>query len=124
MTLRTNNSMALTIVEGLKVDSLLGSKTAWAYLAANEVPTPTILRVLISQARRRATDPIYAADSGGTIIWHWLPPQLPASADCSANTTFASITKALIAAPKAVTQPSESPAHALEETAKKPKNPQ
>lgn len=80
MTLRTNNSMALTIVEGLKVDSLLGSKTAWAYLAANEVPTPTILRVLISQARRRATDPIYAVDSGGTIIWHWLPPQAPASA--------------------------------------------
>ena len=106
------------------VDSALGSKTAWAYLIANGVPTPTILRVLISQARRRSTDPIYAADSDGAIIWYWLPPQPPASADCSVNTTIASITKALIASPNAVIQLSESPAHALEETAKKPKNPQ
>lgn len=78
MTLRKNDTMASTVVEGLMVDSLLGSKTAWAYLVANAVPTPTILRVLISQARRRSTDPIYAADSDGTIIWHWLPPQSPA----------------------------------------------
>lgn len=121
---RTNDQMALTIAEGLVVDSLLGSETAWAYLAANGVPAPTILRVLISQERRRSTDPIYAADSDGSIIWYWLPPQPPASADCSINTTFASITKALIASPNAVTQLSESPEHAVEETAKKPKNPQ
>lgn len=96
MKLRKNDDMTLTVVGGVMVDSLLGSKTAWAYLAANGVPTPTILRVLISQARRRATDPIYAVDDNGTIIWRWLPPQASVAVDCVVNTSSPATTEVVI----------------------------
>ena len=52
--------MAQAVENGLVVDEVSGSATAWAYLAEHGVPTPVILRVLVSQARRRQTDPIYS----------------------------------------------------------------
>ncbi len=63
MQLRTNLDMAQAVENGLVVDEVSGSASAWAYLAEHGVPTQVILRVLISQARRRQTDPIYSTKS-------------------------------------------------------------
>ena len=52
---------AQAVENGLVVDEVNGSASAWTYLADHGVPTPVILRVLVSQTRRRQTDPIYAA---------------------------------------------------------------
>lgn len=60
MQLRTNMFWAQAIENGLVVDEVNGSAAAWAYLADHGVPTPVILRVLVSPARRRQTDPIYS----------------------------------------------------------------
>jgi hypothetical protein len=60
MQLRTNLSLAQAVENGLVVDEVNGSAAAWAYLANHGVPTPVILRVLVSPARRRQTDPIYS----------------------------------------------------------------
>lgn len=57
MKLRTNLDMSQTIENGLVVDELEGSNAAWAYLIEHGVPTPTILRVLSSNDRRRQSDP-------------------------------------------------------------------
>jgi hypothetical protein len=60
MQLRKNMDMAQAVENGLVVDEVSGSAVAWEYLAEHGVPTPVILRVLVSQTRRRQTDPIYA----------------------------------------------------------------
>lgn len=60
MKLRTDMNTAQAVENGLVVDEVSGSANAWAYLTDHGVPTPVILRVLVSQSRRRQTDPIYA----------------------------------------------------------------
>jgi hypothetical protein len=60
MQLRKNTMMAQVIENGLVVDEVSGSEVAWSYLVEHEVPTPIILRVLISASRRRQTDPSHA----------------------------------------------------------------
>lgn len=62
MQLRTNLDMAQTVENGLVVDEVHGSASAWKYLAEHGVPTQVILRILVSQARRRQTDPIYSTN--------------------------------------------------------------
>lgn len=57
MQFRTNLDMAKSVEIGLVVDEVEGSNGAWKYLSAHGVPTQIILRVLISKARRRQTDP-------------------------------------------------------------------
>lgn len=64
MKLRKDMDTAQAVANGLVVDEVNGSASAWAYLAEHGVPTPVILRVLVSQARRRQSDPIYAPRPG------------------------------------------------------------
>lgn len=64
MQLRTDMSLAQVVENGLVVDEVHGSAAAWTYLADHGVPTPVILRVLVSPARRRQTDPIYSTRDG------------------------------------------------------------
>lgn len=59
MQLRKDLDMAQAVENGLVVDEVSGSAIAWEYLAEHGVPAPVILRVLVSQARRRQSDPIY-----------------------------------------------------------------
>lgn len=59
MQLRTDMDTAQAVENGLVVDEVSGSANAWAYLSDHGVPPQVILRVLVSQARRRQTDPIY-----------------------------------------------------------------
>jgi hypothetical protein len=57
MRARTNIEMAQVIANGLVVDEVDGSASAWAYLEEHGIPLPTILRVLVSESRRRESDP-------------------------------------------------------------------
>lgn len=57
MRARTNVEMSQVIANGLVVDEVDGSASAWEYLEEHGVPLPIILRVLVSESRRRSTDP-------------------------------------------------------------------
>jgi hypothetical protein len=63
MELRTNLEMAHEIENGLVVDEVQGSVAAWAYLEGHGIPSPIIARVLLSSARRRATNPSHSQRS-------------------------------------------------------------
>lgn len=57
---RTDVDTAQTIENGLVIDDIDCSLSAWNYLVQHGVPTPIILRVLSSSLRRRSTDPAHA----------------------------------------------------------------
>lgn len=53
---RTNQQFAQVVEQAVIIEALSGAATAWAYLAAHEVPRDTILRVLSTASVRRRTD--------------------------------------------------------------------
>lgn len=57
MKMRINLDMSQIIENGLVVDDIQGSLAAWEYLLAHDIPSPIVLRVLSSPARRRESDP-------------------------------------------------------------------
>jgi len=53
---RLNHQFSQVVEQAIVIDALSGAATAWAFLAAYEVPSETILRVLSTAAVRRKTD--------------------------------------------------------------------
>jgi hypothetical protein len=50
---RSNVALALIVEQGLLIDMVKGSASAWAYMAMNDVPKQVILRVLVEPKKRR-----------------------------------------------------------------------
>lgn len=53
---RTNQRAAQAVEQAIVIDALSGAATAWAFLAAHDLPQETILRVLSTAAVRRRSD--------------------------------------------------------------------
>jgi hypothetical protein len=53
---RLNRQFAQVVEQAVVIEALSGAATAWAFLAAYDVPRETILRVLSTASVRRKTD--------------------------------------------------------------------
>lgn len=64
---RNNVALALIVEQGLLIDMVKGSASAWAYMAMNNVPNQVILRVLVDPRKRRPSVSMEARSEANKI---------------------------------------------------------